>query len=715
MNNTIDTTLTSHQSSTYPNLRALLIGVDCYMPNLLPGGNYYPNLKGCVRDVKHVETFLRNRLKVPSERITVLTASNQPNSTEPAEPCEQWPTYQNIVTAFKKLTQEAQPGEQIFILNSSHGARAKTIFPKLKSNGLDEALVPTDIGNTEARYLRDVELAHLLKAMTDKGLIVTIVLDCCHSGGATRGRNIGKVMVRGVSEIDTAQRPTDSLVASIEELAATWESQGRNRSTRNLKEGGSEWLLQPEGYTFLAACRAHESAYEYPFDGNESNGALTYWLLDSLKDIGPGLTYKMLYDRILAKIHTQFEDQTPQLEGDAQRTVFGCEQVIQPFTATVQEIVPDKKQLRLNIGMAQGIGEGACFAIYPPLCIDFGNLKERQAIAAVETLGGDNSWATISELLNDQAVIQIEQGAKAVLLNVGEIPMVHKVGLAKSLVEEPRLKTVMDLLKNDLDLTAGFVEAADENMGEVVDYQIDINHLDEYEIWDSAGVLLPNLHPALKINEPDSARRLVERLVQLAKYHSLLKLENYDDLSPLTHKLKVALLGHQAKFLRGQPIKPLSFKETPPALQTGEWTFVQITNKSSKPLNVAVLDFQPDWGVSQVYPSQSNFETIDPGDKRIIPLKASLPGDYQSGIDVIKVFGTVGPTNFRWLEMPALDQPGSRSRSKAREYSPSSPLEKMLDAIASGKTRNVSSMPSPSEEWVTAQKEIRINKTDILG
>jgi Caspase domain len=67
---------------------------------------------------------------------------------------------------------------------SGHGGRAPTMFRSLKgANGLDEALVPTDIGNSEARYLRDLELARLLNGMVDKGLIVTVVLDSCHCGG----------------------------------------------------------------------------------------------------------------------------------------------------------------------------------------------------------------------------------------------------------------------------------------------------------------------------------------------------------------------------------------------------------------------------------------------------------------------------------------------------------------------------------------------------
>ena len=63
-----------------------------------------------------------------------------------------------------------------------HGGRTTTAFPEIKAAGdLDEALVPYDIGDSEARYLRDVELGALLKSIADTGALLTVVLDSCHS------------------------------------------------------------------------------------------------------------------------------------------------------------------------------------------------------------------------------------------------------------------------------------------------------------------------------------------------------------------------------------------------------------------------------------------------------------------------------------------------------------------------------------------------------
>src|SRR5579885_3101478 len=170
-------------------LHALLIGIDAYLPNRIAGMGYYPNLEGCVRDVARVEAFLRTRSPLPLGSLETLTASVAGyDSSRPAEPEERWPTYDNLIAAFERLTARARWGDSVYIHYSGHGNQALTHFPQLKGvAGWDEVLVSTDIGDSEGRYLRDLDLAYLLKQMVDKGLFVTLVLDSCHSGGAVRG------------------------------------------------------------------------------------------------------------------------------------------------------------------------------------------------------------------------------------------------------------------------------------------------------------------------------------------------------------------------------------------------------------------------------------------------------------------------------------------------------------------------------------------------
>ncbi|MDJ0692627.1 MAG: caspase family protein [Xenococcaceae cyanobacterium MO_188.B32] len=168
------------------NFYALLIGIDRYEPN-----PFYKDLKGCVRDIDLVANYVENTLNVPKKQIWKLTSPlEETKSLSVFRSAQQEikPTYANIVQAFKELTAQAQSGEQVYIHYSGHGGRAVTIYPELEGGQRqDEGIVPSDIGSSDGRHLRDVEMATLLKRLTDKGCIVTVIFDSCHSGGATRG------------------------------------------------------------------------------------------------------------------------------------------------------------------------------------------------------------------------------------------------------------------------------------------------------------------------------------------------------------------------------------------------------------------------------------------------------------------------------------------------------------------------------------------------
>ena len=139
-----------------------------------------------------------------------------------------------------------------------------------------------------------------------------------------------------------------------------------------------------------------------PSTEGETNGVVTYWLLDSLKQLSPGLSYKTLHDRILAKVHGQFEAQTPQLEGEGSRQVFGSDRVEPAYAAPVLEVDVSAGRLRINAGQAQLVRRGARFAIYPSGTEDFDRTEKRLALADVrEAPGAVETWATITRTFID--------------------------------------------------------------------------------------------------------------------------------------------------------------------------------------------------------------------------------------------------------------------------------------------------------------------------
>ncbi|MDF5715655.1 MAG: hypothetical protein PUP93_17670 [Rhizonema sp. NSF051] len=82
---------------------ALLVGINCYLPNRYPDRAFYKSLAGCVRDIC-LESFLKNTLQVPSAQILKLTASNTDSANLSQESPECLPTYGNIVAKFQYLT-----------------------------------------------------------------------------------------------------------------------------------------------------------------------------------------------------------------------------------------------------------------------------------------------------------------------------------------------------------------------------------------------------------------------------------------------------------------------------------------------------------------------------------------------------------------------------------------------------------------------------------
>ncbi len=174
----------------------------------------------------------------------------------------------------------------------------------------------------EVRYLRDLEMARLLERLRERGAAVTLVLDCCHSGGATRGTvrdGVRGARVRGV--LAPGESDAERRAAPAGELAATWRRLEGARRFRDFRPGG---LWAGRDHVFLAACRSTERALEYPFGGGRSRGVLSYFLLEALRDEPiDALSYRRLYERLLERIHGRFPEQTPWLDGVADRLFLG--------------------------------------------------------------------------------------------------------------------------------------------------------------------------------------------------------------------------------------------------------------------------------------------------------------------------------------------------------------------------------------------------------
>jgi hypothetical protein len=710
----------ANQPAQTPNIYALLIGIDGYKPNRL-----YKNLKGCVRDINLVASYLLETLKIPSERVFKLTSPNS-EVAETIETKDLEPTYENIVAQFNAITKIAEPGEQVYIYYSGHGGRATTIYPELKgADQNDEGIVPMDIG-AGGRYLLDVELATLLKRMTDKGSIVTLIMDCCHSGGATRG----DAAIRSGEETDKTPPNQESLVAPLEELIANWKT---------LTEGVDSdiaWIPPIKNYLLLAACRPNEYAYEYAFDGKERHGALTYWLIQTLATSSTALSFRKLYDRVCAQIQSKFPQQLPMLIGDGTRAVFGNESLPHHYSVTVMSVDSNQKQVTLNAGLAQGLSSGTQFAIYPLNATDFSN-RQQLVIVELEDVQASRSVARILEpkeggigvLETNEGGIEvrekeggdvrgkIEPGAPAVMV-AAPVTLVRRVLLLDNKEagdKEHQLpaewvdkqKEALQAVRQALTGNGWVIEvkAGDEQQS---DYQVAVGRDGEYEI--SSETPLKNLGKLLKIDSPDSAKAVVKRLVHLSKYQAVQSLDNPD--SELNKYVEFELLDVNRKpFADPSNI----------VIKQGQSLVLRIENTSSQPLNIALLDLDSTWAIYKfsIKGNEDIFYPFDSKQEIYDTVNTELPDGeaYKQAKETLKLFATRGIAQFDWLTLPALDEDLGQKGNLDEELENLAnqkglginPLNQLLGTIGADldnpppEGRRVRSKPNPNAEWVTKQ------------
>jgi hypothetical protein len=500
-----------------------------------------------------------------------------------------------------------------------------------------------------------------------------------------------------MGEIDYTPRLCKSLVASSEQLVKTWQELKENRI--RAAEADSGWLLEPQGYVLIAACGANEYANERVFEGTGKNGVMTYWLVDSLQQLGPGLTYEMLHRRVLGKVHAEYSQQTPQLQGEGNRIVFGTGKVSSQKAVTVINVDPNGTVL-LNAGQVHGVRRGAKFSVYTLYASDL-RIDERIAIVEVTDSGSVNSSAKVLTTFGPQTV---QSGCAAVLFDPGTMRLRRRVRLeTNGDVAESEFTVARKNLEHQLEIHGdSFLTLA--GLCEPADYRVTITENGVYVICDPAGDQIRNLRPEIRVKDQDATTHLFDRLVHLTKYANIRALDNNN--SVLARKLLVEFVGAPANFELGDQPNP----EPLPAgniltLNPGEWCFLRIKNQHSEGLNITALDLQPDWGISQIYPTGSGaFELIDPGKELILPLHMSLPPDYEAGTDIIKIFGTLKPTSFRWFELPALDRVGQFRGV------PANPLEEFLSSFAteSSATRHAFVPAWVNAEWVALQFEIEI-------
>eukprot|EP00929_Paragymnodinium_shiwhaense_P008558 TRINITY_DN11251_c0_g1_i2.p1 TRINITY_DN11251_c0_g1~~TRINITY_DN11251_c0_g1_i2.p1 ORF type:complete len:461 (-),score=132.51 TRINITY_DN11251_c0_g1_i2:69-1451(-) len=137
---------------------------------LLVGINYVGSsceLKGCQNDVLTVKTYLLQHGYSEDDMMILMDDGEHEN-----------PTKAKMVEGMKWLVEGAAQGDSLFFHYSGHGASVRDDDGD-EDDGKDEALCPVDY---QDGLLRDDEVYATLVGPLQEGVLLTCVLDCCHSG-----------------------------------------------------------------------------------------------------------------------------------------------------------------------------------------------------------------------------------------------------------------------------------------------------------------------------------------------------------------------------------------------------------------------------------------------------------------------------------------------------------------------------------------------------
>lgn len=143
--------------------RAVMVGINYVGHN--PG-----ELAGCHNDVGNMKKYIAEVHGFEEEHITVLMDDGE----------HEEPTRDNMLAAYRKIVEESQPGDSIFLHYSGHGSKVRDDDFGEEDDGYDEVLCPVDYA--ESGMIRDDDLFDIFVEGLPIGVHVVSLMDCCHSG-----------------------------------------------------------------------------------------------------------------------------------------------------------------------------------------------------------------------------------------------------------------------------------------------------------------------------------------------------------------------------------------------------------------------------------------------------------------------------------------------------------------------------------------------------
>ena len=328
--------------------KALIIGIDVYKPEnavaaASAGRASWMNLDGCVNDATAVRDLVVAKYGFLNANTTTLFNEQA--------------TRARIISELKKLASEAKKGDVIFIYYAGHGSQVyNSLSPE--SDKKDESIVPSD-SYKGAVDIRDKELAALFNQILDKGALLTVIFDSCHSGSIGRGFLNEPPKMRFIEESRTDAK--DDYVPVRPE-------------TRNA--------------LILSAAQDFEFAKEQRDENNIPHGAFTIALLKALQQLSPDASASNIFTSITSIMKYYGKTQEPVLAANDLRkagTLFGLPKGTLKNKLAIGVSKIDAKGVELQGGYTCGLSEGVKLA----------GISTKDTLVVKEMRGANKSFATV--------------------------------------------------------------------------------------------------------------------------------------------------------------------------------------------------------------------------------------------------------------------------------------------------------------------------------
>jgi len=309
--------------------RALIIGINIYKPPLnevteMNSRRSWTNLDGCVNDASAMRDVAISKYGFPEAGITTLF--NEEASRD------------RIIAELKKLVIEAKAGDVVFIYYAGHGSQVKNSLSK-EADKKDETMVPADAWKKGVPDIRDKELAFYFNQLLDKGVLLTVIYDSCHSGSIGRGNE------NFLNDPPKARYIED---ADMDAKDATEPKRPEDR-----------------GALIISAAQDFEFAKEHIDENKISHGAFTSALLKALQQLSPDAATNDIFSSLTAIMKYYGKTQEPVLAGNEARingTLFALPKGAVKNKFMVASSRPELKGIVMQGGYAFGLAEGVKLA-----------------------------------------------------------------------------------------------------------------------------------------------------------------------------------------------------------------------------------------------------------------------------------------------------------------------------------------------------------------